>query len=74
ALAREQRGLRRFGRALLSRFTRHHQRRREAVLRQRFRLQLTLERYLHRQELRLTVANGQLTGHKNALGSLEKPQ
>ena len=56
ALAREQRGLRRRGRVLLSRFARHHRRRREAVLRHRFRLQLALERHLHRAELRLVAA------------------
>jgi len=53
ALAHEQRGLRQRGRALLKRFARHHQGRREDLLRRRFRLQLTLERHLHRQELRL---------------------
>ena len=56
ALAREQRGLRRRGRVLLSRFARHHRRRREAVLHHRFRLQLALERHLHRAELRLVAA------------------
>ncbi len=64
ALAREQRGLRQRGRALLKRFARHHQRRREDVLRRRFRLQLALERHLHRAELRLcqlAVYNEQLT-------------
>ena len=63
ALAREQRGLRQRGRVLLGRFLRHHRRRRENVLRQRFRLQLALERHLHRAELqlcRLTVRNEQL--------------
>ncbi|MBF9222013.1 exodeoxyribonuclease VII large subunit [Hymenobacter ruricola] len=55
-LAREQRGLRQRGRALLSRFIRHHRRRREDVLRRRFRLQLALERHLHRAELRLARA------------------
>lgn len=55
ALAREQRGLRQRGRQLLSRFGRHHRRRREDVLRQRFRLQLALTRHLHRAELRLAV-------------------
>ena len=53
ALAREQRGLRQRSRALLSRFIRHHRRRREDVLRRRFQLQLALERRLHRAELRL---------------------
>ncbi|MBH8557780.1 exodeoxyribonuclease VII large subunit [Hymenobacter negativus] len=52
-LAREQRGLRQRGRVLLRRFGRHHQRRREALLRQRYQLQLALERQLHRAELRL---------------------
>ena len=52
-LAREQRGLRQRGRALLKRFNRHHQRRREAMLHRRYQLQLALERTLHRQELRL---------------------
>ncbi|HEX8659756.1 MAG TPA: exodeoxyribonuclease VII large subunit, partial [Hymenobacter sp.] len=60
ALAREQRGLRQRGRALLSRFIRHHRRRREDVLRRRFRLQLALERHLHRNELRLALLSGQL--------------
>ncbi|WP_310394232.1 exodeoxyribonuclease VII large subunit [Hymenobacter sp.] len=63
ALAREQRGLRRRGRALMVRFNRHHRRRREDVLRHRFRLQLALERHLHRAELRLcqlTVNSEQL--------------
>ncbi|MBD2770401.1 exodeoxyribonuclease VII large subunit [Hymenobacter sp. BT664] len=60
ALAREQRGLRQRGRALLRRFIRHHRRRREDVLRRRFRLQLALERHLHRNELRLAAINGQL--------------
>ncbi|GAA3963508.1 exodeoxyribonuclease VII large subunit [Hymenobacter antarcticus] len=53
ALAHEQRGLRQRGRVLLKRFARHHQRRREDVLRRRFQLQLALERHLHRHELRL---------------------
>ncbi|MBU6122755.1 exodeoxyribonuclease VII large subunit [Hymenobacter siberiensis] len=52
-LAREQRGLRQRGRVLLRRFGRHHQRRREALLRQRYQLQLAVERQLHRAELRL---------------------
>lgn len=60
ALAREQRGLRQRGRALLGRFIRHHRRRREDVLRRRFRLQLALERHLHRHELRLAFISGQL--------------
>jgi exodeoxyribonuclease VII large subunit len=64
ALAREQRGLRRFGRALLRRFIRHHRRRREALLRRRFQLQLSLERHLHRQELRLAVLSCQAAGLK----------
>ena len=67
ALAREQRGLRQRGRVLLGRFLRHHRRRRENVLRQRFRLQLALERHLHRAELRLcrlTVRNEQLASGK----------
>jgi exodeoxyribonuclease VII large subunit len=55
-LSHEQRRLRRQGRALLRRFTRHHQRRREEVLRQRFKLQLAVERSLHRAQLRLAVA------------------
>ena len=63
ALAREQRGLRQRGRALFKRFSRHHQRRREDVLRQRFHLQLALERHLHRAELRLErLAIKQLPG------------
>ncbi|MDB5234602.1 MAG: hypothetical protein JWR44_1595, partial [Hymenobacter sp.] len=53
ALAREQRGLRQRGRALLGRFIRHHRKRREDMLRRRFRLQLAMERHLHRAELRL---------------------
>ncbi|WP_201986683.1 exodeoxyribonuclease VII large subunit [Hymenobacter rubidus] len=53
ALAREQCSLRQHGRRLLKRFSRHHQRRREALLRRRFQLQLALERHLHRTELRL---------------------
>ena len=53
ALAREQRGLRQRGRVLLKRFARHHRRRREDLLRRRYQLQLTLERHLHRIELRL---------------------
>ena len=64
ALAREQRGLRQRGRVLLRRFARHHQRRRETLLRRRDQLQLALERTLHRQELRLcqlTVTSEQLT-------------
>ena len=64
ALAHEQRGLRQRGRALLKRFARHHRRRRETMLRHRFRLQLALERHLHRHELRLlqlTAGNEQLT-------------
>lgn len=54
--AREQRKLRQRGRALLRRFGRHHQRRREEVLRQRFLLQLAVERSLHRAHLRLAGA------------------
>ena len=53
ALAREQRGLRQRGRTLLRRFGRHHQRRREVLLRRRYQLQLALERHLHRQQLRV---------------------
>ena len=53
ALAREQQGLRQRGRVLLKRFTRHHRRRREVLLHRRYQLQLTLERHLHRTELRL---------------------
>ena len=53
ALAHEQLGLRQRGRVLLKRFTRHHRRRREDLLRRRYQLQLTLERHLHRTELRL---------------------
>jgi exodeoxyribonuclease VII large subunit len=62
ALAREQRGLRQRGRVLLRRFGRHHQRRREALLRSRYQLQLAVERQLHRAELRLyqLAANRQL--------------
>ena len=60
ALAREQRGLRQRGRVLLKRFARHHQRRRENLLRRRYQLQLALERHLHRAALRLVVLNGQL--------------
>ncbi|WP_426060891.1 exodeoxyribonuclease VII large subunit [Hymenobacter sp. B1770] len=60
ALAREQRGLRQRGRALLGRFIRHHRRRREVLLRRRFQLQLALERQLHRQELRLAVISEQV--------------
>ncbi len=63
ALAREQRGLRQRGRLLLKRFARHHQRRRENLLRRRYQLQLALERHLHRAELRLcqlTVSSEQL--------------
>jgi exodeoxyribonuclease VII large subunit len=52
-LAHEQRGLRQRGRVLLKRFARHHQRRRETLLRRRYQLQLALERLLHRAELRL---------------------
>ncbi|WP_052732366.1 exodeoxyribonuclease VII large subunit [Hymenobacter terrenus] len=59
-LAREQRGLRQRGRALLSRFIRHHRRRREDVLRRRFRLQLALERHLHRKELQLAALHHKL--------------
>jgi exodeoxyribonuclease VII large subunit len=55
ALAREQHGLRQRGRVLLRRFARHHQRRRETLLRRRYQLQLALERTLHRHELRLAV-------------------
>jgi exodeoxyribonuclease VII large subunit len=55
-LAREQRGLRQRGRALLGRFLRHHQRRREDLLRKRFELQLAVERRQHRAELQLAVA------------------
>ena len=53
ALAREQRTLRRRGRALLRRFGRHHQRRREEVLKLRYLVQLRAERLLHRAEVRL---------------------
>ena len=59
ALAREHRGLRQRGRLLLKRFGRHHQRRREALLRRRFQFQLALERHLHRAELRLVLAAAQ---------------
>ncbi|WP_210517871.1 exodeoxyribonuclease VII large subunit [Hymenobacter terricola] len=52
-LAHEHQGLRRRGRVLLKRFSRHHHRRRENLLRRRFQLQLALERHLHRAELRL---------------------
>ena len=70
ALAREQRGLRQRGRLLLLRFARHHQRRRETLLRRRYQLQLALERALHRQALRLcqsTFNNEQLTTCRHQL-------
>ena len=65
-LAREQRGLRQRGRVLLGRFMRHHRRRREAMLRHRFRLQLALERQLHRAELRLAVVSSRLPPNKKS--------
>ena len=57
AIAREQRGLRQRGRVLLSRFLRHHRRRREDLLRRRYLLQLTVERHRHRQELHLAITS-----------------
>jgi exodeoxyribonuclease VII large subunit len=59
ALAREQQGLRQRGRLLLKRFGRHHQRRRETLLRRRYQVQLALTRHLHRAELRLVIAAAQ---------------
>jgi len=56
ALAREQRALRRRSRSLLGRFLRHHQRRREELLRRRYQLQLASQKLLHRIELQLAVA------------------
>ena len=53
ALAREQRQLRQRGRSLLKRFLRHHQRRREGLLRTRYELEMATQKLLHRQELRL---------------------
>ncbi|RZK57652.1 MAG: exodeoxyribonuclease VII large subunit [Hymenobacter sp.] len=67
ALGHEEQRLRRRSRTVLRRFVRHHQRRREALLRQRFFLQLGLAKKVKRYELRVLGLETNIVRHENQL-------
>ena len=68
ALGHEARHLRQHSRTVLRRFVRHHQRKRETLLRQRFFLQLALEKKVKSYELRvMCLENAYLRGENQQL-------
>jgi len=67
ALRHEEQRLRRRSRTVLRRFVRHHQRRREALLRQQFSLQIGLEKKFKNYELRVMSLETSVLRQENRL-------
>jgi exodeoxyribonuclease VII large subunit len=67
ALRHEEQRLRRRSRTVLRRFVRHHQHKREALLRQQFSLQLGLEKTVKRYELRVMSVETAVLRQENHL-------
>ncbi len=66
-VAHEAQHLRRRSRTVLQRFVRHHQRKREALLKQQFAVQRGLEKWLAAREVQLFLAEAQVLRRENQL-------